>query len=135
MALIDSLLISGAGMKAQSERLRVVAENIANADSTGRTPEEDPYRRKVVTFQNVLNRELGMETVKVDRVTQDPSDFVMRYQPWHPAANGEGYVKYPNVNSIIEVVDMKEAQRAYEANLNAVEISKSMLMRTIDLLR
>lgn len=135
MALSDTLLISAAGMKAQSERLRVVSENVANADSTGRTAGEDPYRRRIVTFRNVLDKELGIEKVKVDRVARDPSDFMMRYQPWHPAASSDGYVKYPNVSTIIEMVDMREAQRGYEANLNAIEISKAMLMRTIDLLR
>lgn len=135
MALSDTLLISAAGMKAQSERLRVVSENLANADSTAATAGGDPYRRKVVTFRNVLDKELGLQTVQVDRVTSDPGDFMLRYQPWHPAANSDGYVKYPNVSAIIEMVDMKEAQRAYEANLNAIEISKTMLMRTIDLLR
>lgn len=135
MALSDTLLVSAAGMKAQSERLRVISENVANADSTGRTAEEDPYRRKVVSFRNVLDKELGVEKVKVDRVSRDASDFMLRYQPWHPAANTEGYVKYPNVTTIIEMVDMREAQRGYEANLNAIEISKAMLMRTIDLLR
>lgn len=135
MSITDAMAISASGMKAQGDRLRVVAENIANADSTGRTPDEQPYRRKTVVFQQVLDKEMGIKKVQVGRVERDPGDFVKRYQPWHPAADPQGYVNYPNVNAIVETVDMREAQRAYEANLNAIEISKSMVQRTIELLR
>lgn len=135
MQLNDSLQIAAAGMKAQSDRLRVVAENIANADSTATTPGGEPYRRKTITFQNVLDKQLGVETVKVVKRGVDKSDFNRKYEPYHPAADAQGYVLYPNVNPIVETVDMKEARRAYEANLGVVEVSKAMMTRTLDLLR
>ncbi len=135
MQLSDTLKIAASGMKAQGDRLRVVAENIANADSTGATPGSEPYRRKLVMFQNVLDRELGVETVKVVKRTHDQSDFLKKFDPTHPASDEQGYVLYPNVNTIVEMMDMREARRGYEANLNMVEISKAMLTRTIDLLR
>jgi flagellar basal-body rod protein FlgC len=135
MQLSDSLAIASSGMKAQGDRLRIVAENIANADSTGKTPNEEPYRRKVVIFQNALDKELGVSTVKVAKRTNDMSEFRKKYDPTHPAADAQGYVLYPNVNSIVEMMDMREARRGYEANLNVIEVSKSMLSRTLDLLR
>jgi flagellar basal-body rod protein FlgC len=135
MGFEKSLILSAAGMKAQGERLRVIAENLANGDSTASTPGGDPYRRKVVTFQNVLDRELHMNLVEVDRVREDKSEFPLKYDPTNPAANKDGYVKMPNVNTLIEMMDMREAQRSYEANLNMIEVSKSMLSRTLDLLR
>jgi len=135
MQLNDSLKIAAAGMNVQGERLRVVAENIANADSTGRTPDEQPYRRKMVTFKNVLDKEMGVEVVKVVKRSTDKSDFIKKFEPYHPAANDQGYVQYPNVNTIVETVDMREARRAYEANLGVVEVSKAMMARTLDLLR
>lgn len=135
MDLADSLVIAAAGMKVQSDRLRVVAQNIANADSTGATPGADPYRRKTITFRNVLDRELGLEKVEVDRYGVDSSDFRLKYEPGHPAANAEGYVAYPNVQTMVEMIDLREAQRSYEANLNVVEVSKTMLQQTVALLR
>lgn len=135
MQLNDSLKIAAAGMRAQSDRLRVVAENIANVDSTASTPGGEPYRRKTVTFGNVLNKELGIETVKVTKRGTDKSEFNRKYEPYHPAADAQGYVLYPNVNTIVETVDMKEARRAYEANLGVIEVSKTMMQRTLDLLR
>src|ERR1700744_5370303 len=103
----DSLQIAAAGMHAQGDRLRVVAENIANADSTATTPGGDPYRRKLVVFQNVLDKQSGMSTVKVVKRTTDPSPFEKKYQPTHPAADAQGYVQYPNVNTIVEMMDMR----------------------------
>ncbi|MEQ1705842.1 MAG: flagellar basal body rod protein FlgC [Rickettsiales bacterium] len=135
MQLSDALAIASSGMKAQGDRLRVVAENIANADSTGRTPNELPYRRKVVIFQNMLDKDLGINTVKVSSRKPDMSEFQKKYDPTHPAADEKGYVLYPNVNSIVEMMDMRESRRGYEANLNVIEVSKSMLSRTLDLLR
>lgn len=135
MQLEQAMLIAGSGLKAQGQRLRVVAENIANANSTGIAPGEDPYRRQVIVFQNVLDRELGIEKVEVARRTYDMSDFGMRYQPGHPMANEEGYVKTPNVSTIMEMADMREAQRGYEANLGIVEVTKAMVQQTMDLLR
>ena len=135
MDLMQSLMISAAGMKVQGERLRVVAENLANADSVAEKPGADPYRRKTITFRNELDRQLGFETVQVDKVGIDRSDFRMKYDPGNPAADEKGYVKLPNVNSLIEMTDMREAQRSYEANLRAIEVARNMLQRTIDLLR
>jgi flagellar basal-body rod protein FlgC len=135
MDLMESLMISAAGMRAQGQRLRVVAENLANADSVAEVPGGDPYRRKTISFKNQLDRELGMETVQVSKVGEDPSDFRMKYDPGNPAADTKGYVKLPNVNSLIEMTDMREAQRSYEANLRAIEVARSMLQRTIDLIR
>ncbi len=135
MPLSDTLQIAAAGMKAQDDRLRVVAENIANADSTASNPGEAPYRRKTVTFQNVLNKELGIETVKVTKRGYDTSDFNKKYDPSHPAADAQGYVLYPNVSSIVEMMDMQEARRSYEANVNVVQVSKAMLAQTLDLLK
>jgi len=135
MQLSDTMAIAAAGMKAQGDRLRVVSENLANAESTGRTPNEPPYRRKLLIFKNALDKELGINTVQLDKRTNDMSDFRKKYDPSHPAADAQGYVQYPNVNPIIEMVDMREARRGYEANLNIIEVSKSMLARTIDLLK
>ena len=135
MDLVDALHISAAGMKAQGFRLRIISENLANADSVARTPESDPYRRKVVTFRNHLDRELGIETVGVDRIRYDQSEFQKRFDPNHPGADADGYVELPNVNSLMEMSDMREAQRSYEANLKVIESSRTMLQKTIDILR
>lgn len=135
MDLEKSLNISAAGMRAQGTRLRVIAENIANANSTAQSPGGEPYRRKLVTFDNELNNSLGLETVRVDSIVADRSAFQRRYEPGHPAADEEGYVLLPNVNSLMEMADLREAQRSYEANLKAIESSRSMLQKTIDLLR
>lgn len=135
MDLLSTMHVSASGMKAQSDRLRIVSQNIANAESTGTRPGEDPYRRKTIAFKDKLDRELGLETVKVSRYGTDSRDFPLKYDPTHPAANEEGYVKMPNVNSITEMMDMREARRGYEANLSVIEASKSMLSQTINLLR
>jgi flagellar basal-body rod protein FlgC len=135
MDLMESLMISAAGMRVQGQRLRVVSENLANADSVSEVPGGDPYRRKTISFKNALDRELGMETVQVSKVGEDPSDFRIKYDPGNPAADAKGYVKLPNVNSLIEMTDMREAQRSYEANLRAIEVARTMLQRTIDLIR
>lgn len=133
--LLKSLNISASGMKAQGTRLRIIAENIANAGSTALTPEGEPYRRKLITFGSALDRELGVDLVNVQRVSRDPSEFGLRYQPGHPAADETGYVKTSNVNTLVEMTDMREAQRSYEANLRVMQSSQRMLQRTIDLLR
>lgn len=127
--------IASAGMKAQASRLRVISENLANADSVGKTPGSDPYRRKTITFKSALDREAGVDVVKVNRVGVDHSELDRRYEPGNPAADADGYVKRPNVNPLIELTDMREAQRTYEANLNVINASKDMVKRTIDLLR
>lgn len=133
--ILTTMRISGAGMKVQSSRLRVISQNIANADSLPQQPGEDPYRRKTVTFDNELDRAIGLETVRIDRIKEDQSDFGKRYDPSHPAADEQGYVLTPNVNILVETMDMREAQRSYEANLNVIKASKSMLMQTIEILR
>jgi flagellar basal-body rod protein FlgC len=135
MDLMESLMISAAGMRVQGERLRVISENIANVDSVSEVPGGDPYRRKTITFQNALDRELGVNLVKVKKVGLDPSEFTRKYDPNNPAADKSGYVKLPNVNSLIEMNDMREAQRSYEANLKVIEVARGMLTRTIDILR
>ena len=135
MDLEKSLNISAAGMRAQGTRLRVISENIANANSTAQTPGGEPYRRKLVTFDNELDRSLGLETVRVDSIVADRGAFSRRYEPGHPAADAEGYILLPNVNSLMEMADLREAQRSYEANLKAIESSRSMLQKTIDILR
>ncbi|NBX04349.1 MAG: flagellar basal body rod protein FlgC [Alphaproteobacteria bacterium] len=135
MQISDSMAIAAAGMRAQGDRLRIVSENIANADATGSTPGADPYRRKVVTFENVLNKELGINTVKVTKRGFDNSQFNKKYDPTHPAADEQGYVLKPNVSTIVEMMDMREARRGYEANLNVIEVSKAMLARTLELLK
>jgi len=133
--IIKAMKISAAGMKAQGTRLRTIAENLANADSLPKAPGEEPYRRKVVTFKNELDRNLGAELVKVDRITSVKTDFKKRFDPTHPAADKNGYVDIPNVNSLVEMMDMREAQRSYEANLSVIEVSKGMLQGTIGLLQ
>ena len=133
--LISSLKISAAGMKVQGTRLRVISENLANADSLPSGPGKSPYRRKNILFQNILNRELGLNLVKVKKIGVDKSEFNRRFEPAHPAADEKGYVQTPNVKTLIEVMDMREAQRSYEANLTAIRTARSMMRRTIDLLR
>jgi flagellar basal-body rod protein FlgC len=133
--LLNSMYIAASGMHAQSDRLRIVAQNIANVDSTGRSANEDPYRRKIVTFKNQLDRELNADTVRVGEYGVDRTDFPKKYDPSHPAADKDGYVRMPNVNPMLEMVDMREARRAYEANIDMVETTKSMLMQTVNMLR
>lgn len=133
--MMKSMSISAAGMKAQGTRLRIIAENMANAGSTALTPDGDPYRRKLVSFGVTLDRELGVPLVDVARVTRDSSDFNESYQPGHPAANAAGYVKTSNVSTLVEMADMREAERSYQANLKVLQASRGMLQRTIDLLR
>ncbi|WP_431284060.1 flagellar basal body rod protein FlgC [Humitalea sp. 24SJ18S-53] len=135
MDLDRALSISAAGMRVQSTRLRVVAENLANRDSTGNAPGADPYRRKTVTFANRLDRALGAETVRVARIGRDQSDLPNRFDPSHPAADANGYVRTPNVDSLVETMDMREAQRSYNANLSVLDITRGMLSRAIESLR
>ena len=135
MDLATAMTIAASGMKVQSARLRVTAENLANAESTAQVPGGDPYRRKTITFDNQLDRALGAELVGIERYGTDPSAFELRYEPGHPAADAGGYVKRPNVNEFVELMDMREAQRSYEANLNALQLARSMQQRTIDLLK
>jgi len=135
MDLLKSMMVAASGLKAQSGRMRIIAENIANADSTATKPGGDPYRRKIPTFQDRLDRSLGTETVQLGRPVLDKADFQMKYMPGHPAADANGYVKMPNVNGLVEALDMKEAQRSYEANLNLIQASRRMISQTIDILK
>ena len=135
MDLVNAMTLAAKGMKAQGARMKVISENMANADTTGKAKGEDPYRRQIVTFKNEMNRADNMKEVSVDKVTYDTTDFLTKYDPSHPAADDRGYVKTPNVNPLLEMMDMREAQRSYEANLGVIEMSRSMLMKTIDLLR
>jgi flagellar basal-body rod protein FlgC len=131
----DTLKIAASAMTAQSTRLRVIAENLANAGSTANSPDADPYRRKIVTFRNILDETTGGKLVKIDRVLPDASPFELKYVPGHPAADANGYVRFPNVNSMIEMADMKDANRSYQANVEVIDIAKSMLSRAIGLLQ
>lgn len=133
--LTDTIHISAAGMRAQSERLKVVAQNIANAESTGAKPGTDPYRRKTISFKEALDSETGLQTVKVGKIATDKSDFNKKYEPMNPNADEGGYVLYPNINPIVEMMDMREARRGYEANLSVIESSKTMVNQTLGLLR
>lgn len=133
--LVKSMHIAASGMKAQSDRLRIVSENIANAESIGTRPGEAPYRRKVLTFKNVLDRKMEVEKVQVGKYGYSDAPFSLKYEPSHPAANEEGYVQYPNVNPMVEMMDMREARRGYEANVNVIEVSKGMIMQTINMIR
>ncbi|HVP84798.1 MAG TPA: flagellar basal body rod protein FlgC [Rhizomicrobium sp.] len=135
MDLNTSMIVAASGMRAQSTRMRIIAENIANQNSTSQTHGGDPYRRKVATVKSDFDRELNATLVKPGKPVSDMTDFRMQFDPGNPAADSKGYVKLPNVNSLIEVMDMREAQRSYEADISVMEASKSMLARTVDLLR
>ncbi|HEY1723727.1 MAG TPA: flagellar basal body rod protein FlgC [Magnetospirillaceae bacterium] len=127
--------IAVSGMKVQAERLRVVSENLANADSLPTAPDQQPYRRKIISFRNVLDKSIGADTVRVAKVDVDRSQFNKVYQPNHPAADAAGYVLAPNVNSLVELMDMREAERSYQANMDVVTTSRAMLSNTINMLK
>ncbi|SFO11824.1 flagellar basal-body rod protein FlgC [Mesorhizobium sp. NFR06] len=134
-ALTAALKVAASGLGAQSERLRVVSENLANAQSTGNTPGADPYRRKTITFQSEVDRATGGSLVEVSSIARDPSDFPIEFQPGNEAANDKGYVKMPNVNTLVEMADMSEANRSYEANLQVIKQARDLISMTIDLMR
>lgn len=135
MDFFKSLSIAASGLKAQTGRMRIIAENIANADSTPSKLGENPYRRKIVTFKKVFDRELNADVVKLGRVASDRTQFGSRFEPGNPAADAKGNVLTPNVSSVIETMDMREAQRTYEANLNVVTATRRMISRTLDILK
>lgn len=135
MDFLKTLVTAASGLHAQSGRMRIIAENIANADSTAQTPDGDPYRRQIPTFRASLDRETQSRTVELGPVRPDRGDFSLRFDPSHPAANDEGYVKTPNVSRLVEAMDMRNAQRSYEANLNVVQSTRQMISRTLDILR
>jgi flagellar basal-body rod protein FlgC len=133
--LNTALGVSAAGMDVQTARLRVIAENLANQNSTGSSPGAEAYRRRTITFENRLDKALGAETVRVRGIGRDQSEQPLKYDPSNPAANQNGYVKTPNVNSFMELMDMRDAEQSYSANLNAAATSRTMLNRTLDLLK
>ena len=130
-----SLRVAGSGMSANSARLRVASENIANARSTGSVPGADPYQRKTITFENALDEVSGADLVRVADVGTDEAPFTVEHDPGNPAADEKGFVKLPNVNLILEMADMREANRGYEANLQVVKQSRDLISMTIDLLK
>lgn len=135
MDFMRSIFIAATGLRAQSSRMRVIAENIANANSTAANSNANPYQRRIPTFSTTFDRELQATVVTMGRIRADQSDFSVRNEPGHPAADAQGNVKYPNVNPLIETVDMREAQRSYEANLNVITATRRMIARTLEILR
>jgi flagellar basal-body rod protein FlgC len=135
MDFLKSIAIAASGLRAQAGRMRVISENVANADSTPQRPDGNPYRRKIPTFRSDLDRALDARVVALGKVKADTSDFRVKHEPGHPAADANGYVKYPNVNSLVEMTDMREAQRSYEANLNVIGATRRMIQRTLDILK
>ena len=133
--LTTALRVASTGLGAQSERLRVVSENLANAQSTGNTPDENPYRRKTITFSSTLDRASGISYVNTTAISSDPSEFPTEYMPGHQAADANGYVRMPNVNTLVEMADMREANRSYQANLQVIKQARELISMTIDLLR
>lgn len=132
---MKSLDIAAFGMQAQSERLKLIAQNIANANSVSTEEGGLPYRRKTISFKSVMDRELGIEKVIINKIGVDKSAYVQKYDPGNPTANEQGYVLLPNVSSIVEMTDMREAKAAYQANLSVIEVTKTMIARTLELLR
>ena len=135
MDFLKTISVAASGLKAQSGRMRVIAENVANADSTADKPGSDPYRRKVPSFSRRFDKELEANVVELGRVNTDRSAFRTRFEPGHPAADQKGEVKLPNVNALVETMDMREAQRSYEANLNLISATRRMISRTLEILR
>src|SRR6185295_11706517 len=135
MDFLKSIAIAASGLRAQAGRMRILSENLANADSTAQQPGADPYRRKIPTFRSEVDRALDANVVAMGRVRTDPSDFRLKYEPGHPAADANGNVRYPNVNPLIEMTDMREAQRSYEANVNVIGATRRMIQRTLEILK
>jgi flagellar basal-body rod protein FlgC len=135
MDFMKSLAIAASGLHAQLGRMRIITENIANADSTATTPGGDPYRRKIVTFRSVLDGALGADVVKLGHVQTDNSNFRIKHEPGNPAADANGDVKYPNVNTLVELTDLRDAQQAYQSDVNVITATRRMLQRTIDILK
>lgn len=135
MDFLKSMQIAATGLRAQAGRMRIISENIANADSTASSPGADPYRRKIPTFKTEFDRAVGADVVELGKTVTDNSDFQLKYEPGHPAADKNGNVKYPNVNALVEMTDMRDAQRSYQANVNVITATRAMLQRTIDILK
>ena len=135
MDFLKSIAIAASGLRAQAGRMRVISENIANADSTAPNAGADPYRRRMATFKSEMDRALNARLVALGGTKTDPSEFRTKHEPGHPAADQNGNVKYPNVNSLVEMMDLREAQRSYEANINVIGASRRMIQRTIEILK
>jgi flagellar basal-body rod protein FlgC len=135
MDFLKSIAIAASGLRAQAGRMRVISENIANADSTAQRPDGDPFRRRIPTFRSAFDRALDARVVSLGKIKSDSSDFRMKYEPGHPNADASGNVKYPNVNPLVEMTDMREAQRSYEANINVIGATRRMIQRTLDILK
>ena len=135
MDFLKSISIAASGLRAQAGRMRVISENLANADSTAQRPGADPFRRKIASFRSEVDRALDANVVGLGRVRTDPSEFRIKHEPGHPAADANGNVKYPNINPLIEMTDMREAQRSYEANINLIGATRRMIQRTLDILK
>lgn len=135
MDFSTSMAVAASGLKAQSDRMKVIAENIANANSASPTVNGLPYQRKIATVTSTFDRELNATIVRSGQPVADRSDFRTQYDPGNPNADAQGYVKLPNVNSLVEIMDMRDAQRSYEADLSVMDATKAMLARTVDLLK
>jgi flagellar basal-body rod protein FlgC len=135
MDFLKSIAIAASGLRAQAGRMRVISENIANADSTAQQPGSDPFRRRIPTFRTEVDRALDARMVALGKLRPDPSEFRFKHEPGHPSADANGNVKYPNVNPLVEMTDMREAQRSYEANINVIGATRRMIQRTIDILK
>jgi flagellar basal-body rod protein FlgC len=135
MDFLKSIAIAASGLRAQAGRMRVISENIANADSTAQQPGSDPFRRRIPTFRTEVDRALDARMVALGKLRPDPSEFRLKHEPGHPSADANGNVKYPNVNPLVEMTDMREAQRSYEANINVIGATRRMIQRTIDILK
>jgi len=135
MDFTTSLYVAAAGLRAQSGRMRIIAENLANADSASPTANGQPYRRSIPTIHSEFDRELGATVVKLGSPMPDQTDFRMQYDPGNPRADAQGYVRLPNVNALVEMMDMRDAQQSYQANLQVMDGARAMLLRTVDLLR
>jgi flagellar basal-body rod protein FlgC len=135
MDFLRTIAIAASGLRAQAGRMRIISENIANADSTSQQPGTDPFRRKIPTFRSEVDRVLDARVVAMGKLRTDPSDFRLKYEPGHPSADANGHVKYPNVNPLVEMTDMRDAQRSYEANINVIGATRRMIQRTIDILK
>jgi flagellar basal-body rod protein FlgC len=135
MDFLKSIAIAASGLRAQAGRMRIISENIANADSTAASVGAEPYRRKMASFKSEMDRTLDAQLVTLGRIKTDPSEFRIKHEPGHPAADANGNVKYPNVNALVEMTDLREAQRSYEANINIIGASRRMIQRTIEILK
>lgn len=135
MDLNVAMQVAFAGLGAQSERLKVISENLANADSTSQTPGGTPYQRKLITFRSVFDRSIDATTVKTGDILNAGGTFQRRLDPANPGADADGYVQLPNVNPLVELMDMKDAQQTYQANLNVIDAAKAMISHTLDLMR